>query len=129
MDVRRSFTTDARPGRWWRLFGVGLGLLLVGDLLTTLWARSVVGLGGEANPLMRSLLAHSLWSVVAVHLVVGAVAILSFGLFVDILSRLDPPEQRWLGRWCERWLIGLILAGAAIVCNNVAVVLLASPTG
>ena len=88
-----------------------------GDLLSTFAAVHFVGVGGEANPLIRTLLVHDPLLVVALK---GAV-VLVVGL---VLLRFQSVVQSVPGwRLCLAAIIGL---GAGIVAMNLAVAYLAA---
>lgn len=115
-----------RPRDWWGLFGLALALLLVGDLFSTLWAVSRIGVAAEGNPVMRWLLHRGVVPVLAVHVLVAGIAIQWFDRLVTLLGSLEEPRRTRLARWCKRWLFGLIGAGALIVGINVFVTLAAA---
>ncbi len=126
MRLERDGGTPARTRYWWGLFGLALALLLVGDLLSTFWAISRVGVAGEGNPIMRWLLDRGVIPVLAAHVIVAGLAILGFDRLVALLGSLKEPRRTRLARWCERWLLALIGAGALIVGTNVLVALAAA---
>lgn len=97
-----------------------LGVVFVwgtGDLLSTLVAVHFVGIGGEANPLIRTLLANEPLLVVAVK---SAVA-LFVGLVLLRFQSVVKSVPRW--RLCLAAIIGL---GTGIVAMNLAVAYLAA---
>lgn len=110
----------------WRWFGVALVLLLGVDLLTTLWAASLWGVGAEANPVMRWLLGRGIGFVLLVHVMVLAVAVGGFQIVMSIESRLEDTPRRRYRRWCTAWVAGLVLVGAFAVVNNLLVIALAA---
>ena len=89
-----------------------------GDLLSTFAALHVTGVWAEANPLVRTLLAHDPLLVVALK---GAV-MLVVGL---ALFRYQSAVER-LPRW-RLWLGGLLGLGTAVVVLNLSVALAAAP--
>lgn len=106
-------------GRWYL---VALGLLLGGDLLTTMWAVSMIGLSGEANPVMRWLLGHDIAVVLAVHAVIGVFAIFGFIGIIRIEQHLDGATRTQYVRCSRLWVGGLVLAGMLVVFNNLLVI-------
>lgn len=109
----------------WVGFGVALFLLLVGDLLTTLWGTAILGPGVEANPLMRRILRLQVWMILGIHALVGAVAILGFAWVVRIEQHLDGPARRRYQRWYTRWVGVLIVCGVLVVANNLGIIMMA----
>ncbi|WP_262175248.1 DUF5658 family protein [Haloarcula laminariae] len=88
-----------------------------GDLFSTFAALYVTGIGAEANPLIRTLLAHDPLLVVALK---GAV-MLVVGL---TLVRYRAAVER-LPRW-RLWLGGLIGVGTVVVALNLYVAVAAA---
>lgn len=88
-----------------------------GDLFSTLTAVHFTGVWAEANPLVRTLLAHDPLLVVALK---GAV-MLVVGL---VLFRYQPAVEQ-LPRW-RLWLVSLLGLGTGVVALNLSVALAAA---
>jgi hypothetical protein len=114
----------SRIEEFWDWIAVALFLLLAVDLLTTLAAARVVGVGAESNPLMRWLLGRDVLVVVAAHLLVVVVVTGFFRLLVDLLRRTSPPTDRRLALLVEAWLGVLVAVGLAVFANNLSVIVL-----
>jgi hypothetical protein len=114
----------SRIEEFWDWIAVALFLLLAVDLLTTLAAARVVGVGTESNPLMRWLLGRDVLVVVAAHLLVVVVVTGFFRLLVDLLRRTSPPTDRRLALLVEAWLGVLVAVGLAVFANNLSVIVL-----
>ena len=88
-----------------------------GDLLSTFAAVHFVGVGGEANPLIRTLLLHEPLLVVALK----SAVVLVVGLVLLRFQSVVQSVPRW--RLCLAAIIGL---GTGIVAMNLAVAYLAA---
>lgn len=108
---------------WWVLFGAALFLLIPLDLLTTYAAVSKHGMVVEANPLMRYLLGQGLAVVTLVNIVVVAVVTGLFQLALTRIRRAPETSQRALMHTVNLWVGVLLLAGIALVTNNLLVVI------
>jgi len=115
-------TVDARAQEYWDWIAVALFLLVTVDMVTTVFAARAVGLGGEANPLVR-------WSIAAGPVAFAAINLLTVvavaGLFDRVLTALDrtpAPMDRYLAAGIEAWLGGLLAAGLVVFANNLAVI-------
>lgn len=117
-------TLRRRVEEYWGWIAVALFLLLSLDLLTTYYAAATVGTGAEANPVMAWLLARSLATVVAVHLLVVALAVAFFAVLMRLYRRTPSPLRRGFGLLIELWLGVLVAVGLAVFANNLAVVVL-----
>jgi len=89
-----------------------------GDLLSTFAALHYTGVGAEANPLIRTLLAHEPLLVVALK---GAVMLL-----VGIVLFEYRPAIESLSHW-RVWLASLVGVGTGVVSINCYVALSAAP--
>jgi hypothetical protein len=107
---------------YWSWAAVSLYLLLTVDLLTSLYASAVIGLGAEANPLMAWLLMQPLWQVVAAHLLATVLAALGFYQLQLSLQRASAPNHRYLSILMQLWLGGLVSLGLAVFANNLSVI-------
>lgn len=123
-----AFRTGAVSGpddsidEYWDWFAVALFLLTSVDLVTTVYAAHVVGLRGEANPLMRWLLSTDLVTIVTVHLAAVVSAALLFELVIGRLAATPAPYARYLERALELWLGLLCAAGLFVFANNLSVI-------
>lgn len=125
--VRSMDTYDSvedRIGEYWDWVAVGLFLLLTVDLLTSLFAMSVVGVEHEANPLMAWLLTQSLPMIVGVHIAAAVLEVIFFyGLF-ELLRGARGLERKILVRGLEIYLGFLVTLGLFIFANNLSVIIL-----
>jgi hypothetical protein len=113
---------DRLVRRWWLAFAVALFFLLPVDLLTTLVAVAKYGLGVEANPVVRWLLERGLVPLAAVHLAVVGLVVAMFHRAVESVRATPARERRLLARFVSAWVGGLLVAGVAVVANNLLVV-------
>ena len=122
--VRESLRRHAEPrfAEYWEWLAVALFLLITVDLLTSLYAASVVGVSAEANPLMRWLLAQSIATIVAVHIAITVAVTLCFAGVLIALARTPAPFDRYLALVVEAWLACLIAAGLFVFANNLSVI-------
>lgn len=119
---RSSASQDRRIQEYWSWIAVSLFLLVTVDLLTSLYAAAVVGVGAESNPLMAWLLGQSLPLLVGVH--VGAVVVVAvcFGGLMRMLRRTPDPYERVFAFGIELWLGALLAVGLFVFANNLSVV-------
>lgn len=113
-----------RVAEYWEWVAVALFLLLSVDLLTSLYASAVVGVGAEANPLMAYLLGQPLAVLLAVHL---GIAVLAVGFFYGLMrTYVATPAglRRPYGYLIELWLGLLVAAGLLVFANNLSVIVL-----
>jgi hypothetical protein len=115
---------ESRIEEYWDWIAVALFLLLAVDLLTTLAAARVVGVGAESNPLMRWLLGRDIVVVIAAHLVVVVLVTGCFRLLIGHLRRTPAPADRYLALLIEAWLGVLVAVGLGVFANNLAVIVL-----
>lgn len=115
---------ESRIEEYWDWIAVALFLLLAVDLLTTLAAARLVGVGAEGNPLMRWLLGRSILVVVGAHLAVVVLVTGFFRLLVDRLRRTPAPANRYFALLIEAWLGFLVAVGFAVFANNLSVIVL-----
>ena len=120
--VPRPIGLDARIEEYWHWITVALFLLVTVDLLTTIYAASVVGIGAESNPVTRWLVGQGPVALVGVNLAaVVLVVVLFYGLME--LVRVTPERiQAPFLRLIELWLGVLLAAGLAVFANNLAVI-------
>lgn len=113
-----------RVTEYWEWVTVALFLLLSVDLLTSLYAAAVVGVGAEANPVMAYLLDEPLAVLLAVHL---GVVVLSVGFFYGLMRTYVATPARFrrpYGYLIELWLGLLLTVGLWVFANNLSVIVL-----
>jgi hypothetical protein len=115
---------ESRIEEYWDWIAVALFLLLAVDLLTTLAAARVVGVGAERNPLMRWLLGRTTLVVVGTHLAVTVIVTGFFRVLVEHLRRTAPPADRYFALTVEVWLGFLVAVGLGVFANNLSVIVL-----
>ncbi|WP_267642969.1 hypothetical protein [Haloarchaeobius amylolyticus] len=108
-------------GYWWWL-GAVLFVLVALDLGTTLVAAQLVGVEGEANPIVRWALEQGVHVVVLLNLVA---VVLVVGLFSALLEAIRDTPARVRGPFLllfELWIAALLLLGVFLVANNMTVI-------
>lgn len=120
----RSFERRARG--YWVSFAVGLFLVIVLDLFTTVVATSRYGLGVESNPVMRWLLGQGLAVLVLVHVAIVFLVVFLFSRVLEGIKRASKPMDAYLETVVQVWLGLLIAAGVFVVSNNSAALFLGS---
>jgi hypothetical protein len=115
---------ESRIEEYWDWIAVALFLLLAVDLLTTLAAARLVGVGAESNPLMRWLLGRSILVVIGTHLTVVVLVTGFFRLLVDRLRRTPAPANHYFALGIEVWLGFLVAVGLGVFANNLSVIVL-----
>ena len=115
---------DGRIEEYWDWIAVALFLLLAVDLLTTLAAARLLGVGAERNPLMRWLLGRDVAVVVGAHLAVVVLVTLCFRLLLDRLRRTPAPASYYFALLIEVWLGVLVAVGLGVFANNLSVIVL-----
>lgn len=115
---------DSLWPKHWRRFLIAIMLLIWADLGSTLAAVDMVGLGAEANPLMRWLLGHELAIVLLVHMLVFVLTIIAFAGVVHIGQSLDGKQATWYRVGCSVWITGMIVVGVLVLVNNLALAVL-----
>lgn len=106
----------------WALAAVALVVLVILDLVTSLYAAQVVGLEYEANPVMALVLAQPLELILAIHLAVLAVAAGLLYVMIEAVRSLHGTERVRAQRRIELFLVGLIAIGVVVVTNNLLVI-------
>jgi hypothetical protein len=99
-------------------------LLVTVDLLTTLAAARLVGVGAESNPVMRWLLGRNVLVVVGTHLAVTVIVTGFFRVLIERLRRTPPPADRYFALLIEGWLGVLVAVGLGVFANNLSVIVL-----
>ena len=110
------------PAEYWSWAAVALYLLLTVDLLTSIYAASVIGIEAEANPLMAWLLQQPLWLIVAVHLCATVLAALGFHGLQIALRRTSSGSQRYFSIAVQLWLGALVAIGLVVFANNLSII-------
>ena len=116
--------SESRIEEYWDWIAVALFLLLAVDLLTTLAAARLVGVGAESNPLMRWLLSRGVLVVIGAHLAVVVLVTGCFRLLVERLRRTPAPANRYFALVIEMWLGLLLAVGLGAFANNLSVIVL-----
>ncbi|MFB6118627.1 hypothetical protein [Halosegnis sp.] len=122
----RDRRAERRIEEYWSWLAAALFLLVTVDMVTTVFAARVHGVGAEANPLVRAALRRGPTALAVVNLVaVVLVAGLFYGL-VELLRAMRPRYRRPFAVLLEVFMGLLLTAGLAIFANNLAVILLGS---
>lgn len=117
----RTTAFEERETAYWAWFAAALVLLLSVDLLTTMAAAAKYGLAGEANPIMRWLLARGPLAATAAHLAVAVLAVWGFSRLLGVARRTPAPYDGYLERGIAAWIGLLLAAGLVVLANNLAV--------
>lgn len=114
----------SRLEEYWDWVAVALFLLITVDLLTSLYAKAVVGLAAESNPLMVWLFSRPIWLVVVVHIAAAILAAAFFYALFEVI-REAPSRVQPLMLWMTELYLGLLVAvGLFLFANNLAVIVL-----
>lgn len=113
---------DARVQEYWNWIAVALFLLITVDMITTMYAATVVGVANEANPLIRWSLLQGPVVYAAINLAAVVLVTVLFDQVVALLRRTPEPFDRYLAAGIEAWLGGLLAAGLLVFANNLAVI-------
>lgn len=113
-----------RVREYWDWLAVALFLLLTVDMLTTLAAAQVVGVGAESNPFVAWALDQGMAVLVAVNLLALVATVLLFAAVTGRVETTPSPFDRYVGLLVEVWLGVLVAVGLAIFANNLAVIVL-----
>lgn len=114
--------SERRIQEYWSWIAVALFLLVTVDLLTTIYAAAVVGVGAESNPIMRWLLRQSLPILVGVNLAAVVLVTVGFAGLMRMLRRTPRPYARYFALGIEVWLGLLLAAGLFVFANNLVVI-------
>jgi len=117
---------EKRVRSYWLYFALGLFLLLVVDLFTTMIATTQYGLGVESNPLMRWLLTQGLFVVTLVHVLVAIAVVYLFHCVLESARGSSAPLDRYLETLIQAWLGGMLAVGTFVVLNNLSAIFLRS---
>lgn len=119
--MHRESLEDRIEEYWSWLAGV-LFLLITTDLITTLYAAAVRGVGAEANPVVGFLLERGIAELVIANLVVTVVVVVLFDRVLSLLRQSVPPFNRLLALVLELWLGVLLSVGLGVFANNLSVI-------
>ncbi|WP_439025907.1 hypothetical protein [Haloarchaeobius sp. DT45] len=114
---------DARFRRYWRWLGAVLFVLVVLDLGTTLVAARVVGVEGEANPLVRWALEQGVVVVVVLNGLAATLVVVLFRLLLETIRATPAHLRSQFMLLFEVWIVGLLVLGLLLVANNMTVIL------
>lgn len=113
---------DARVREYWDWIAIALFLFTTVDMITTVFAARVVGVGSEANPLIEWTLVHGAGAFAVVNLLALLVIVGLFWGVVRMLERTPEPYDRYFAVGIELWIGGVLAAGFLIFANNLAVI-------
>ena len=113
---------DARVQEYWDWLAVALFVLITVDMVTTVFAARVVGVPGEANPVVRWSLLKGPLMFAGVNLLAVVAAVMLFDHIMDLLLDTPEPYARYVAAGIEAWLGGLLAAGLLVFANNLAVI-------
>lgn len=116
--------TEARVAAIRHRLAAALVLLLAVDTATTLALARALGPRYEANPVVRWLLTEGPAFVVLANAAAGVAALVLFRAVLVRLARTPPPRDRYLAAVVDVWVGALLLAGVAVVANNLLVLVL-----
>lgn len=122
-QVKQSLTAQPETERqYWLWFALLLFLLLPLDILTTMTAEFLYGIGYESNPIMQRLLLLDFIPFILVHIFAGLLAICFFN-GVLLMGREYNTTDTWkYYRVLEVWLGFGITAGLLVFVNNLYVI-------
>jgi len=109
---------------YWSWVAWALFLLVTVDMLTTLFAASILGTAAEANPLIRWALGRGVVVLVAMNLLAVFVVVTFFYALVKMLERTPSRHQGHFSLVVELWLGRLIFAGLLVFANNLTAIFL-----
>jgi hypothetical protein len=109
---------------YWSWVAWALFLLVTVDMLTTIFAASVLGTAAEANPLMRWALGRGIGVIVAVNIAAVVLVVTFFYGLVRMLERTPERYRAWFSLLVEVWLGLLLFAGLAVFANNLTAIVL-----
>jgi hypothetical protein len=109
---------------YWSWVAWALFLLVTVDMLTTLFAASVLGTAAEANPLMRWALERGLGTLLALNLAAVVFVVAFFYGLVQMLERTPERYQSEFSLVVEVWLGLLLFVGLAVFANNLSAIFL-----
>jgi len=113
---------DARIREYWDWIAIGLFLFTTVDMVTTVFAARVVGVGAEANPLIEWTLTHGAGAFAAVNLFALLLIVGLFWGVVTMLERTPTPYDRYFAAAIELWIGAVLAIGFLVFANNLAVI-------
>lgn len=113
---------DQRIEEYWSWIAVSLFLLVTVDLLTSLSAAAVVGVGAESNPFMAWLLGQPLPTLVGVNVAAVVLVTVCFAGVMRMLRRTPERYARHFAFGIELWLGTLLAVGLFVFANNLSVI-------
>lgn len=113
---------DARVREYWDWIAVALFLFTTVDMITTVFAARVVGVGSEANPLIEWTLTHGAGAFALVNLIALFVIVGLFWGVLRMLHRTPEPQDRYFAVGIELWIGALLTGGFLVFANNLAVI-------
>lgn len=113
---------DARVSEYWDWIAIGLFMFTTVDMVTTVFAARVVGVGAEANPLIEWTLIHGAGAFAAVNLLALLLIVGLFWGVVRMLERTPVPYDRYFAVAIELWIGGVLTIGFLVFANNLAVI-------
>lgn len=122
--MRQHCSFEERARQYWVYFAVGLFLVVVLDLFTTIVATAQYGVAVESNPLMRWLLLQGPAVVAAAHIVVVLVVVSLFSRVIQAARGASTSTARRLETAIRLLLGAMITVGVVVVTNNVVVIVL-----
>lgn len=122
--LRREPFGPERVREYWAWVAWALFLLVTVDMLTTMFAARALGPGAEANPLMRWALGRGLGTLLALNLAAVVFVVAFFYGLLEMLERTPEPYQRGFAFLVEVWLGLLLVAGLAVLANNLTAIVL-----
>lgn len=114
----------ARIPEYWMWIALTFFVLFPVDLLTTMVAIDQFGLAVEANPIMRWLFEQGLVTVVTVHLLLAAIAVVCCHGILEAIRIEANSSRRSLALTFEIFIGLLLSAGLLVVSNNISVIVL-----
>lgn len=114
----------AHVREYWTWTAGALYLLLPLDLITTMYAAAIYGPMAEANPIVRSALAHGPGRLVVLNLAALFLVVTLVAAYMRLLERTQGIEAWVMARSFELWVGGLIAAGLFVFANNLSVIVL-----
>lgn len=125
-SMRASLSLSTRPineRRLTSLFGVALVLHALVDPALTYYIGTVGGIGYEANPIIRGVMAQGIVAVIAIHLLLIVQSSLLYGGLLYLIRRAEPPTAQRLATLLRIGCFGLILWGLGLVSWNLWVMI------
>lgn len=113
---------DNRIREYWEWIAVALFLFTTIDMITTVYAARVVGIGAEANPLIRWTLRSGPLALIGVNVAAVVLVVTFFWALMVMLERTRPPMDRAFAIAIELWLGLVLTAGLVIFANNLVVI-------